>query len=139
MPEAHYLGWVQKDMMPEYYSAADMLLLPSSFDTFGCVVLEAMACGTPVSAYAIKGPKDIIEDGRSGLLSKNREEMAEKIIDYLNHPERRVSMSEASIARAKTYSAEQITHQLMFDMGMVDYAGKLAHQPEVSLTKNLSA
>lgn len=48
-------------------------------------------------------------------------------------------MSEASIARAKTYSAEQITHQLMFDMGMVDYAGKLAHQPEVSLTKNLSA
>lgn len=139
MPEAHYLGWVQKDMMPEYYSAADMLLLPSSFDTFGCVVLEAMACGTPVSAYAIKGPKDIIEDGLSGLLSKNREEMAEKIIDYLNHPERRISMSKASIARAKTYSAEQITHQLMFDMGMVDYAGKLAHTPEVKITKSIPA
>src|SRR5262249_47321542 len=68
LPEAVYLGWVGPRCMPNVFSSADLLVLPSRFDTFGCVVLEAMSCGLPVAAYNTKGPRDLIEDGASGFL-----------------------------------------------------------------------
>ncbi|MGB0733902.1 MAG: glycosyltransferase, partial [Pontibacterium sp.] len=59
LPEATFLGWAEHASLPNLYRQADLLLLPSRFDTFGCVVLEAMSCGLPVAAYNSKGPRDI--------------------------------------------------------------------------------
>ena len=54
--------------MAEHLSSADVFVFPSRTDTFGLVMLEAMACGTPVAAYPVTGPIDVVEDGYSGAL-----------------------------------------------------------------------
>ena len=61
-PEASYLGVLQQTELAEVYSAADVFVFPSKTDTFGLVLLEAMACGTPVAAFPVTGPLDVLGD-----------------------------------------------------------------------------
>jgi glycosyltransferase involved in cell wall biosynthesis len=61
-PEASYLGVLQQKELAEVYSAADVFVFPSKTDTFGLVLLEAMACGTPVAAFPVTGPLDVLGD-----------------------------------------------------------------------------
>jgi glycosyltransferase involved in cell wall biosynthesis len=61
-------GWVDRERLPLYYSAADLFALSSTSEPLGRVLLEAMACGAPVLASAVGGPLDVIEPGRTGLL-----------------------------------------------------------------------
>jgi glycosyltransferase involved in cell wall biosynthesis len=51
-----------------YYQQADVFVFPSRWDTFGLVMIEAMACGTPVAAYPVQGPLDVVDDGVTGVL-----------------------------------------------------------------------
>lgn len=55
--------------LAEYYAAADVFVFPSKTDTFGVVMLESLASGTPVAAYPVTGPRDIIDNGVNGCLS----------------------------------------------------------------------
>jgi glycosyltransferase involved in cell wall biosynthesis len=55
--------------LAHYYQQADCLVFTSRWDTFGIVMLESMACGTPVAAYPVCGPKDVIELDRTGYTS----------------------------------------------------------------------
>ena len=57
--------------MAKYYQSADVFVFPSVVDTFGVVQIEAMACGTPVAAYPVVGPKDVIEQGVNGYMDKD--------------------------------------------------------------------
>ena len=57
--------------MTEAYASADVFVFPSRTDTFGNVVLEALACGLPVAAYPVTGPLDIIADSGAGVLDEN--------------------------------------------------------------------
>lgn len=125
MPEATYLGWVDHDKLPEIYSAADMLLLPSRFDTFGCVVLEGLSCGIPVTAYKTKGPKDIILDGETGYLVKTRQDMASRIIEYLGDEKKRKTFKDAALKRAKKYHVERILKEFLHDVGLKEEADKI--------------
>jgi glycosyltransferase involved in cell wall biosynthesis len=118
IPDAVFLGWVDHQKLPDVYSAADMLILPSRFDTFGCVVLEAMSCGLPVAAYDTKGPKDIIENGKNGYLSKNRIDMQKAIDGYLGDKKQRALLKKNALARAKTYNPETIIGRFMNDVGL---------------------
>ena len=54
--------------MPLYYSAADICVVPSLYETFGLVALEAMACGTPVIAARVGGLQATVTDGKTGYL-----------------------------------------------------------------------
>ena len=54
-----------------YYRAADVSVFPSLTDTFGLVMLEALACGTPVAAFPVHGPIDVIGNGGAGALDKD--------------------------------------------------------------------
>jgi glycosyltransferase involved in cell wall biosynthesis len=54
-----------------YYSALDVFVMPSLVETFGLVALEAMACGTPVAAYAAGGLADVVADGEDGLMERS--------------------------------------------------------------------
>lgn len=65
-PTVRFLGYKEKEELAQAYSNADCLVFPSLTDTFGMVIIEAMACGTPVAAYPVTGPIDIIETGRNG-------------------------------------------------------------------------
>ncbi|MGQ9844087.1 MAG: glycosyltransferase [Spirochaetota bacterium] len=116
IPDAIFLGWVNHDDLPKVYSAADILVLPSRFDTFGCVVLEALSCGLPVIAYNTKGPKDIINNGLNGYLVKNDTEMAARIIELFNNPLLLNLFKNQSILRAHEFSPDKIIQQFINDI-----------------------
>ncbi|MCX7679330.1 MAG: glycosyltransferase, partial [Spirochaetes bacterium] len=118
LPSAIFLGWVDHAKLPEVYSAADMLILPSRFDTFGCVVLEALSCGLPVAAYNTKGPKDIIVDGVNGYLAKNVDDISEKIIAFLNDKRRMRSFKKEALKRARQYDVDIILSRFLRDLGI---------------------
>jgi glycosyltransferase involved in cell wall biosynthesis len=67
-PDAHFLGTLRGEELARAYSAANVFVFPSLTDTFGNVVLEALASGLPVAAFPVTGPKDVITDPRVGVL-----------------------------------------------------------------------
>lgn len=67
-PEAKFLGLQSAEVLARHMAAADVFVFPSLTDTFGVVQLEALACGTPVAAYPVTGPKDVIGDSPVGAL-----------------------------------------------------------------------
>jgi glycosyltransferase involved in cell wall biosynthesis len=62
--------------LAEHYASADVFVFPSLTDTFGNVLLEALACGVPVAAYNVMGPKDIVVNGSVGILGADLKEAA---------------------------------------------------------------
>jgi glycosyltransferase involved in cell wall biosynthesis len=67
-PDAVFVGSLHGEALAYAYAAADAFVFPSLTDTFGNVLLEALACGLPVAAFPVAGPKDVITDGRAGAL-----------------------------------------------------------------------
>lgn len=67
-PEAHFAGPKGHHELPAWYRSADVFVFPSRTDTFGLVLLEALACGVPVAAYPVPGPLDVIGASRAGVL-----------------------------------------------------------------------
>lgn len=67
----HFAGRVDQQTLPLHYSAADLLALPSDYESFGLVLLEAMACGTPVVSTRVGIAPTLIEEGVNGILLEN--------------------------------------------------------------------
>jgi glycosyltransferase involved in cell wall biosynthesis len=67
-PAVHFAGWRSGATLASAYRSADVFVFPSRTDTFGLVLLEAMACGTPVAAYPVMGPRDVVTDPGAGRL-----------------------------------------------------------------------
>jgi glycosyltransferase involved in cell wall biosynthesis len=67
-PETIFVGAKQGEELAQYYAAADVFVFPSRTDTFGLVVLEALASGLPVAAYPVPGPMDVINGSGTGAL-----------------------------------------------------------------------
>ncbi|MGA0838500.1 MAG: glycosyltransferase family 4 protein [Pseudomonadales bacterium] len=67
-PQAQWLGYRRGEALAAEYAAADAFVFPSRTDTFGLVMLEAMACGTPVAAFPVTGPRDVVVEGINGAL-----------------------------------------------------------------------
>jgi glycosyltransferase involved in cell wall biosynthesis len=61
-PEVHFLGALRGDPLAAAYAGADVFVFPSRTDTFGLVTIEALACGTPVAAFPVPGPLDVLND-----------------------------------------------------------------------------
>lgn len=68
-PEANYLGVLSQAELAKVYAAADVFVFPSRTDTFGLVLLEALACGLPVAAFPVTGPIDVLGDGGAGAMN----------------------------------------------------------------------
>ncbi|WP_110299674.1 glycosyltransferase family 4 protein [Blastomonas natatoria] len=66
-PDAHFVGAQSGAALAGYYAGADVFVFPSRTDTFGLVMIEAMACGTPVAAYPVSGPLDVLT-ARAGAM-----------------------------------------------------------------------
>jgi len=67
-PKAHFTGMLQGDALASVYASADVFVFPSLTDTFGIVLLEAMACGVPVAAFPVAGPLDVVGESGAGVL-----------------------------------------------------------------------
>ncbi|MDE2176108.1 MAG: glycosyltransferase, partial [Betaproteobacteria bacterium] len=65
------LGVLTQDELAKVYSGADVFVFPSKTDTFGLVLIEAMACGCPVAAYPVTGPLDVIGESPAGALDND--------------------------------------------------------------------
>lgn len=118
LPEAKFLGWVEHNSLPDIYSAADLLILPSRFDTFGNVIVEAFSCGCPVVSYNTKGPRDIIENEKSGYLVNTKEKMADAVVIHFSKNATREKMNSAALERAKFFTADSIIGKLLKDTGL---------------------
>jgi glycosyltransferase involved in cell wall biosynthesis len=70
-PTAQFVGYKYGAELAAHLAAADVFVFPSRTDTFGLVLLEALACGVPVVAFPVTGPIDVIENGRTGVLSED--------------------------------------------------------------------
>jgi len=70
-PHVHFAGIQTPAQLARYYRAADVFVFPSLTDTFGLVMLEALACGTPVAAYPVLGPIDVIGHSGAGALHED--------------------------------------------------------------------
>tara|TARA_R110002096_G_scaffold159976_1_gene325963 strand:+ start:2010 stop:3044 length:1035 start_codon:yes stop_codon:yes gene_type:complete len=68
-PDCHFLGYKFGDELSQLLAGADVFVFPSKTDTFGLVMLEAMACGLPVAAYPVTGPIDVIRHGVTGAMN----------------------------------------------------------------------
>ncbi len=79
-PDVIFTGAKQGEELAQCYSSADVFVFPSLTDTFGIVLLEAMASGVPVAAYPVTGPIDVVEHGVSGCLD---EDLSQAIADAL--------------------------------------------------------
>lgn len=69
-PDVHFLGPLQGEALASAYRAADVFVFPSRTDTFGLVMIEALACGTPVAGYPVAGPLDVV--GAQGRGAKSQ-------------------------------------------------------------------
>ena len=67
-PDVEYVGYKRGIELAQYYADADVFVFPSVNDTFGVVMLEAIACGTPIAAYPVTGPVDVVENGVNGYM-----------------------------------------------------------------------
>jgi glycosyltransferase involved in cell wall biosynthesis len=71
LPKATFLGYLHGQELVDQYALADVFVFPSVTDTFGVVIIEALAQGCPVAAYPVAGPIDIIKNGVTGYLDNN--------------------------------------------------------------------
>jgi D-inositol-3-phosphate glycosyltransferase len=96
---------VQREELPQWYRAADLVIVPSYSESFGLVALEAQACGTPVVATAVGGLRTAVADGISGVLVDGHDPKAwsSVISRLLQEPQRRVLLSMGAIEHASHF------------------------------------
>jgi glycosyltransferase involved in cell wall biosynthesis len=68
-PNVEFVGAKRGQELGDYYRMADVFVFPSRWETFGLVMIEAMACGTPVAAYPCQGPLDVVDEGVTGCMN----------------------------------------------------------------------
>ena len=110
-----FLGKRGQDTLPYYYSAAEVLVMPSHYESFGMVALEAMACGTPVIASQVGGLAFLIQDGVTGyhVPGGDSDALCEKLTLLLGNAENREQMGERAAEEAKAYSWDKIAEQMI--------------------------
>ena len=73
-PDVHFTGAKRGKDLARYYANAEVFVFPSQWETFGIVMIEAMACGTPVAAYPCQGPEDVVDQGVTGFMNESLED-----------------------------------------------------------------
>jgi glycosyltransferase involved in cell wall biosynthesis len=80
-PQVRFPGYKQGEELASYVAAADVMIFPSLTDTFGLVLLEAMASGVPVAAYPAPGPMDLVRNGENGWVAEDLGEAARRALE----------------------------------------------------------
>ena len=110
-----FLGRIEQNELPVYYNAADICVVPSFYESFGLVALEAMACGTPVVASRVGGLASIVKNNITGLLISWRfpETFADAIDSILANETNRKYMSDQSRTLALSLSWDSVAQKLI--------------------------
>ncbi len=110
-----FLGKRGQDTLPYYYSAAEVLVMPSHYESFGMVALEAMACGTPVVASQVGGLAFLVQDGVTGFVvpDASPDLLADRLEQIILNPELRRHLGEQAAAYAQQYAWEKIAQRII--------------------------
>jgi D-inositol-3-phosphate glycosyltransferase len=110
-----FLGKRGQDTLPYYYSAAEVLVMPSHYESFGMVALEAMACGTPVIASQVGGLAFLVQDGVTGYTvpADDPDVLCEKLTLILVNKSLRRRLGDAAAEYAQNYDWEKIAQQIL--------------------------
>jgi D-inositol-3-phosphate glycosyltransferase len=110
-----FLGKRDQNTLPYYYSAAEVVVMPSHYESFGMVALEAMACGTPVIASRVGGLVFLVKEGETGYFvpSQDPEALANKLRLLFGSHELRARFGDQAAAYAREFSWELITSQII--------------------------
>jgi phosphatidylinositol alpha-mannosyltransferase len=129
-PDVFFEGHVPGQQLPGYFQRADLVCVPSTGnESFGIVIAEAMAAGTPVVASRINGFKTLIEDRRTGVFAEPRDpdSFAEQAIAVLSSGEFRQELIEKGQEKARRYDWFNVASDLL-----VYYEALLERAPERS-------
>jgi cysteine-rich repeat protein len=109
-----FLGQRDQDKLPYYYSAAEVVVMPSHYESFGMVALEAMACGTPVVASQVGGLAYLVQDGITGFVvpDQDPEALADRLTRLLGDPDLRQRMGQQAASYARTFDWENVAVQI---------------------------
>ena len=110
-----FLGKRGQDTLPYYYSAAEVLVMPSLYESFGMVALEAMACGTPVIASEVGGLGYLVQDGETGytIPDSDPEALCNKLSGLLGDAHLRETMGLRAAEYALDYAWSNIAAQIV--------------------------
>lgn len=110
-----FLGKRGQDTLPYYYSAAEVVVMPSLYESFGMVALEAMACGVPVIASEVGGLGYLVQNGFTGytIPDSDPEALCDKLSMLLGDAELRNQMGRYAAEYASDYAWEKITSQII--------------------------
>jgi D-inositol-3-phosphate glycosyltransferase len=110
-----FLGKRVQDTLPYYYSAAEVVVMPSHYESFGMVALEAMACGTPVIASQVGGLAFLVQDGVTGYTVPAEDHIAlcEKLTGLLGEESLRQQMGRNAAEYAQNYDWGKIAKQIV--------------------------
>jgi len=110
-----FLGAKDQDRLQYYYSAAEVVVMPSHYESFGMVALEAMACGTPVIASEVGGLAFLVQDGETGfhVEDQNAPALAGKLSLLLDDSALRQQLGRQAVAYAQEFAWPQIAAQLL--------------------------
>ncbi len=110
-----FVGRVDQEEMPLYYSAADVCVVPSFYESFGLAALESMACGTPVVASRVGGLSTVVQHGRTGYLKSWRcpEAFADSVEMIISSKRLQSSMGIAARKRAEDLGWDQVAKRIL--------------------------
>ncbi len=109
-----FLGRRAQDQLPYYYTTADVVVMPSRYESFGMAALEAMACGTPVVASDVGGLSFVVRDGETGFLvpEGDARAMADCLGQLLRDPDLRARLGKRGVEIAREYAWTRIADQI---------------------------
>jgi D-inositol-3-phosphate glycosyltransferase len=113
--QVEFVGSKPQELLPLYYSAADITVMPSHYESFGLVAVESMASGTSVIASNVGGLSFTVKDGETGFLvpEENHFVLAEQVHALLKNPDLRLRMGEQAAEHARQYSWRNIAEQII--------------------------
>ena len=114
--DVRFIGQVSEDDLPRYYRTCHVFCAPSTgFESFGIILLEAMAAGRPIVASSIDGYRGVLEDGEEGLLVQPEDErrLADALVGLLRDPALRERMGRQGQAKATDYSWDKVAQQVL--------------------------
>jgi len=121
-----FAGYASQDDLPRYYKTADIFCAPATgWESFGMVLLEAMALGKPVVASNIAGYASVVTHGEDGLLvpPKDEEELAQALLSLMSDKPLRQQMGDRGRVKAQEYGWERIAKRVL------DYYARVLNEP----------
>lgn len=107
-----FMGHIERDRLPEYYTAADALVLPSRYESLSFVVRESMACGTPAIAADVGGVPTSIEHEQDGILvDRSAEAFADAISELVNDSQYLNDLGQNALKRSESWDWDEVARK----------------------------